>query len=111
MGVGISVCRSSLTKMVSSDEQGKLSALAGILQMFSTLVATITCNAIYKATVHITPSFIYFFLTGLAVIPVLFSILLKVCEQRTVNCHEEILNDDAIGSQNRIEDTEHTIYA
>ena len=62
-----------LSKLVSVEEQGKMSSVIAQIQGFSLLVASVLCNYIYKATVRINPSITFYCISGFTVLAVLMA--------------------------------------
>lgn len=94
-GAGVSACRSRFSKMASQEDQGKINSIIGIIQVLSTLIGSLACNAIYKATVEISPSIIFYVLAGISTLPLFCSILLIWYEKKGVKYELQINETDS----------------
>ena len=80
--------------MVSAQEQGKINSVIGIMQVLAQLIGGILCNAIYSATVTITPSFTFYVLSGISFVTIILALLLKIYEARTVKYELQVDQED-----------------
>ena len=98
-GAGLGSCRSSLSKMLSPSELGRLNSVLSILQSISLIVASSVSNSIYQSTVATNPSITLYVMGGICVIPLILSLLLKAFEWNGYQDmqnegHEEDDNDE-----------------
>ena len=88
-GGGVASTRAGLSKMVGKSEQGKLFSIVACLEVCVALVSSTIFNTIYRYTVRISPSFTFFVMSGMAIVPLALALI-----SRSMSPREQYNSDD-----------------
>ena len=74
---GVSSCRAAMSKLVAPGDQGKLFSVMTSLEEITDVVSITVLNLVYKYTLVISPSFTYFLMASLAIVPIVIGVVLR----------------------------------
>ena len=84
---GVAACRSGLSKLVSMEEQGRLSSFVCTMQEVMLLHVTTICNSIFRATEG-RPYTVMYVLAGVAVVPTVLSLGLMWVDRKEAHMNK-----------------------
>ncbi|XP_063956636.1 proton-coupled folate transporter-like [Lytechinus pictus] len=84
------VIRSQLSKMSAAHEKGLMLAFIGCMDGLAGFLSPLISNSIYSSTLYFYPPFVFFFLCGLHIIPIIVTGLLQLSQR---NSYKQLVND------------------
>ncbi|XP_033118009.1 solute carrier family 46 member 3-like [Anneissia japonica] len=97
--IPIAVFMSSLSKTVGENEQGTLFAFVGALEGLGVFLAPLILGNIYKMTSQTYPPAVFFIMTGILVVAMVFVWISKLLDLNSRNSYQRVDTDTVTTSQ------------